>query len=562
MSIAARLVLGAAVVAALLCAPAGAWTFTLDNMYYPPYSHDGYRPMPHWRIGVFDASSAPARFSAKDWSPEVELDVTLYRSRREVGYFFMYPINQVENDIYADSPDAHPCMYEGQQSGVANRGNIGASLILTANNDMGPAPDGSLNDKIRFVGTAPLLRTDLYAFTFLTCQWLWRSKSNPSEVTYNSPPNASAYTRELDPGVDNMTANGFVTVRNPYGHLPGQAYGFVPWYAIIFTVLFFNTLVLTIRMICVGRFAIIPHQWGNIVMAALTLFVCIFFVAYVGEINETNEDKGSVYIAAYFFQRVRDALARIFAGLFVLGYGITRQSLRSVEKGVAVAFFFIYILFGIIHILATETTGRRVLGVAAIVRLDPGPMHIAVVILDLLLNGVVVTALIVFGRRTLAEIEVKSTRRTLFLTTLAIIAIYAIFGFLVASSKVISGELHDRPFEHQWKAWWLAASVMDGAFAAGLLAFTILWFPREATTNLPDRSFTDQSEYGEGGRRGVPDRAGGSGFPPMGQQQVDYGDDGDNEMAAVGPSAGNASGNPAPAPVPQQQPARGTHYNV
>eukprot|EP00672_Neobodo_designis_P020009 CAMPEP_0174827598 /NCGR_PEP_ID=MMETSP1114-20130205/825_1 /TAXON_ID=312471 /ORGANISM="Neobodo designis, Strain CCAP 1951/1" /LENGTH=548 /DNA_ID=CAMNT_0016061267 /DNA_START=103 /DNA_END=1749 /DNA_ORIENTATION=+ len=546
-------VLSLLIAAAVAASTAAAWTFTLDNMRYPPYSHDGYRPMPHWRIGVFDSQSGPARFSTKDWDPSVELDVTLHKARRPFGYFFMYPINQVEGGIYADSPQAHPCMYAGQQSGVANVNNIGASLILTAQNNMGLNPDGSDQDFIRFYGRAPIVRTDLYAFTFLTCRYLWRNKQNPSEVIDYQPANESAYTREFDPGAENVTASGTVTVRNPYGHLPGQAYGFVPWYAIIFVVLFFNTLTLTIRMICVGKFAIIPHQWANVGMSALTLFVCIFFVAYVGEINEKNEDKSSVYITGYFFQRVRDAFARVFAGLFVLGYGITRQSLKGTEKAVAVAFFFIYILFGIIHILATETSGRRVLGLASIVRLDPGPMHIAVVILDLLLNATVVVFLIVVARRTLAEMEVKSTRRTLFMVTLVIIAIYSIFGFLVASAKVVSGELHDRPFEHQWKAWWLAASIMDGAFTAGVVAFTFVWFPREATTNLPNRSFTDNSQYG-GGRQGVPERAPGSGFQQIGTQQVDYGDEGDSgaqEMSAV-----------APRPQGGAQPPRGTHYNV
>jgi hypothetical protein len=473
----------------LLAQCASAWTFRMNNEWYPPYSHDGYRPMPHWRIGVWGPDSTPAKASPKHLQPSVSIDVVLRHTKRDYAQFFMYDIERVERNIYYGKDGVHPCMDLNQSIGVAEPNRLGNStIVITA----AAEPDGL----IRFSAFKPISVTALYAFTFLTCRFVWQDLNNlTAPPLTEEPANTTGYKRILDPGENDMEIEGSVRVVNPYGDLPGQAYGYFPFYAIIFVVLMIMSLVLAVGIIVAGLQRIVAYHWAIMALSGMTSFVSIFFLAYVVEINDRNSDKSGVYIAAYFFQRVRDALARVLLGCFATGLGVERLRATKKEKGLGALYFFVYILFGVIAIFATEDNGRRVLAVASVVDLSPGPMSIAVIILDLTINLVIVVVAVVMGRKTWKRLEKGTARRRLYFATVIIIGCYVAVAFLNSAANVIAGELHDRPYEINWEIWWFQTAFADLIFVFGLLALIVIWFPRNATLNITGTSFADESDY-------------------------------------------------------------------
>lgn len=477
-----------AVCCVLLVAAVQAYTFRFDNAKLPPYSHEGYRPMPHFRIGIFDLQSAPAKATARALLPRVEFDFTL--NGTDVGQVFVYRVETTEWITFNANTTAHPCMDNGQSSGVALEPRMQDTFAQSG------MPDGA--GRVRAVGSYHVQTTGLYVVNVNTCRYLWRSLS--TGAVRDTPPlhgNTSDYQRFLDPGNDRTTISGRILVMNPYGHLPGQAFGFLPGYSILWVVSICCMLALCIGFFRIGPRRLLPIHWCFFTAFILNLFAFLFIIAYLGGMNERDRDVTGVYIFAYLLSRVKDLMTRWVVFLVSCGYGFKVTSLRPWYWLGAGFYSVVFMIIGLATVIDNEMNGRRVTATAAITTLDTGRTSIALIVLDALLS---VFALVVYGilvYRTLAKLkrEEDEPKRMPIIGTLICVMLYALSGLIDLIATADNAMNHSSTQERNWENWWMMGAWMDGSYTILMIPMLVVWYPKRDSVFLRASTYGDDGNY-------------------------------------------------------------------
>lgn len=124
-----------------------------------------------------------------------------------------------------------------------------------------------------------------------------------------------------------------VTFRNPHGYLPGQVYGFLPFYIVLF-VAYLGLLLWYAAMMVMHRQHLISMQW---LILAVMILGAIEVTVWFGTFNSKN-DSGvptpcsvcpvtSDYIAAVVLNVFKRAVSRVLLLVITLGYGIVSTQL-------------------------------------------------------------------------------------------------------------------------------------------------------------------------------------------------------------------------------------------
>ena len=132
--------------------------------------------------------------------------------------------------------------------------------------------------------------------------------------------------------------NGTISFRNPYGFLPGELFGFLP-FEFLRMMLFATALSSYFWFYTVYSESVLSlHKAVLLVLMVATLEAASWFVAYV-----TLNESGSPYccpfpgqvVAAILLQVVRQTISRSLLLTMSLGYGIARDRLESYEVGLS-----------------------------------------------------------------------------------------------------------------------------------------------------------------------------------------------------------------------------------
>ena len=229
-----------------LCASAiEAISFRYVNTPMEPYRTYGYRMYPHFRVGIFASDSPTAKFAFSRHQPYVSVDLTVEHAPRGFAEMYVYRADAVEQILLANVPDAHPCMNIDQANGVALFPNMtisGAEEAATVRSSATRTPN-----TVRIQGSVPVHHTGLYIIALDACSFIW-VPSDGRGISHETRPPTGNYVRVLD---DNRTwalarVTGQITVRNPFGYMPGQAYGLIPCYSVFFVISFILTTLLIV----------------------------------------------------------------------------------------------------------------------------------------------------------------------------------------------------------------------------------------------------------------------------------------------------------------------------
>lgn len=481
------------------------------------YRHSGYRQYPHWIIGVWGRYSGPAVGSGNgNVYPTAQIHLQVTNPPHDYFQFVIYDANKIEKDVLGGIPDAHPCMYRGQRQGIAKFDNMSKYLFTEQAFGHGTEiveQDGSKHTMFSITGDFILQSTGLYVMTINSCAY--------DNTTGNPVLNLH--------GWENTIINGYFSVRNPYGYLPGELYGCLPGFAVLFACIALTFLIyagMCFRMCFKFRKTM---RWYNTLLSYHFILLAILFlsflsyaifVGYYNTYNKADENKNSTFVAAVVFLKMRDALA--LGGFFWMcyGVGITQPNLPRNWKIVVI----ICLLMNFICTLAVYSFDQAIefnakkRGGEEDNAEDPTLSRGAAIFAVVLSTGILVLSsiyyLAIHVRRlnpktvaaavetqqvqasvgdaaspvppTRSELQARHEKYMMYLRTSLvtgpILLIAMIWAFVQArfiSSDGIEGETPDN-----WKAWWAISIVPQIIYSVFIVSMAIWWGPIPSSRKL------------------------------------------------------------------------------
>lgn len=326
----------------LMCLGASAYKISFNREHAMGfYSHKGYRQYPHWIIGVFGPTSPPAVGSGNGGvHPTVQVSLEIINPPNDFFQFVIYDAEEIEGRVLANVPHAHPCMFRGQVAGVAQFHNMSGLLFTEQAIGRGSEVmyNGALRRSFAIAGSFVLKKTGMYVMTMNSCRYIAGTGSGNASV----PLQASDL---VVTGWHDAVITGYFQIRNPYGYLPGELYGMLPGFAVLFafiTLTFIIYVAMCLRIVYKtqrGFRALQLFHWVMCGVLFLTFLSYAVFVGYYSHYNTFDENKLSTFATAVVILKLRDALA--LCGFFLLSYGVSVTQARlphhlSVSLGITV----------------------------------------------------------------------------------------------------------------------------------------------------------------------------------------------------------------------------------
>lgn len=272
--------------------------------------------------------------------------------------------------------------------------------------------------------------------------------------TYSIPP----YQLSLD-----------VSFKNPYGYLPGQMFGFLPMYGVLFVAYLLATIVYSVQF-CRQRKHLLSLQYGVLALIVLGMFeMAVWFFTYNAK-NETGVPTPcdfcgpttSDYMAAVVINVIKRAVSRCTLLAVALGYGVVHASLSRKVTILIGVLTLAYFIFGTLNEVEKTTSYE----------LGPTAWELPVFFCDAIFYIGINQALHNIQRDLTAAKQLEKLRMYNQLTR--VITVNAL-AFIIIDIIVIS--IREGAMPLPWKSLFFLVRFWDIIYFAVLMAVAYIWAP-------------------------------------------------------------------------------------
>lgn len=521
----ATLLSAAVLCGVVLVTPANAIRFDLQGESMGHYDPSRPSQFPEWRVGVFSEAAAEAKFApGAHRAPYVDVDVTVASPPHYYVELFIYRFEAVQ-----PYPDWRPCNPVGQTFGaqlppLVDRDNARRIVgVVTSRASSTPSADNTSTSAtpaataVRVAGRVNLTLTGLYVLHLNACRFAGSS----TQLDVN--------------GWHAAIMTGVITVRNPYGGIPGQGYGYLPSILLCFVLQLVAVAVTWIVFYCSNpsgsrtsfrRRNIVGYHLGTTAMFVVAAVAYLALTIYFGHLNSVAERNSiGLYRFALATTSLRNTVIRVLAFLFAVGHNIVAQRQPYVAGLVAVAA--VHACLGLITLWADSVAGVTSPAHAQILDGNPEPAIVinAMYVITAVIETGVVVAIAMALRRTFRLIREQGsataaaaaanntvsptaasqhfeTRRrrlaTLYRRFAVMFGVYVVLSGLWWLGVVAGIFSFSRLEPASWKLWWVNDMGFELLTAAAMVAFGFCVLPfRENLRALSPGTVMDLSEFEE-----------------------------------------------------------------
>lgn len=440
-------------------------------------------------------------FASRNGPPMLEQgDSYIEVGAQVIAYMTLNRSSSVGMAIYASADQHHHDTLEGICGDEDIRVNAWASNVY------------AMRVPTSYMGTR-MVAPDSFPAGLNGTYYLWRA-----DVRSKYPVNEQAWHNVAFQLCTEETAgplarvDGGVTFRNPYGFIPAELYGFLPFEGARMVAYFFFAcfyLFFYIR----HRATALPLHHATLVVVAIALAEATAWYAVYQTINLSGEPYCCPFpvsvVTSLVLQIFRQTSSRTLLLVVSLGYGIVRPRLMAAEWVVIVVVTGAYFVFAtvarvseiiLVHDVHGESQDKSILKYQV-----PG-----------LFMDVIFLTWIYFALSSTIRIltEFQQTHKLLLFRRLATTIIVFLVFFAIASVPVYFGALITLP----WQWAWVQQVLWECLNFAVLFAVCIICLPSDNSKLLSYASQLPQDDPDEGDREGGPEMA-------------DEYDDGDYELA-------------------------------
>eukprot|EP00761_Pharyngomonas_kirbyi_P004285 gb/GECH01004289.1/.p1 GENE.gb/GECH01004289.1/~~gb/GECH01004289.1/.p1 ORF type:complete len:473 (+),score=81.08 gb/GECH01004289.1/:1-1419(+) len=157
-----------------------------------------------------------------------------------------------------------------------------------------------------------------------------------------------------------LSLNGDITFLNPYGHLRGEHYGFLPLFGCLLAIYGIYSLV-WIALCLLFRKDIMKLQLllGSILILAVVENAML--TAEYAYRNDSGYSPIPFFVVTSLITLIRQACSRMILLTVALGYGVARASLKNKEKIFMAIYFVIYLVTFIFYHIGQVLYSQRVI---------------------------------------------------------------------------------------------------------------------------------------------------------------------------------------------------------
>jgi len=288
-----------------------------------------------------------------------------------------------------------------------------------------------------------------------------------------------------DPFVGSVTFEGVTTWMNPYGHLPGEMHGYLPfygWLSIVFAILF----VIWGVVVMISSEIMSIHKHISVVLAICALEMVAWYLDYKS-LNTNGARNSITLVCAMLFSVSRRTLIRMVTLAVAQGYSVVKLELDKAVRTRVLILGFVYWIFAFLFEVFIHYHETNEVSPTLRVFLTP-PVAI--------LDGIFWWWIFVSLHKTVIELTAQrqSKKLTLYKNFSFILGFALILAFLFACFQLYY--IYDELYVKQWPYMWL---LEVGFWQVLFLLFTvvlmILWRP---SAHSKEYAFHHQVQTDEG----------------------------------------------------------------
>jgi hypothetical protein len=453
---------------ALCTVLAHGFTIEIPQGTLTKYQYLGYRQHPFYAFGIYSKDSFLAKLSGHtDLHPHVQFFIDAQGGPSQYFQVYLYNADVVEGTIMPSTlHSVTPCMDIGQDRGVAVFSNM--TRFAFALNSGGEMIGTSAQYPMFSVreGIFPE-NTGLYVVTMNACRYV----KNASGDRVLKVDDWSATTIE-----------GSIVVRNPFGYLPGQLYGFIPAYSVL--------LVLSVGVFAVyGLFCfrvrknLLSYHWAMLLVGGQSVASYTLLLSYYSTLNEQNIDRFGVLVCGTICIILRNTFGALVVYLMCYGYKVIVHTMHPVKLGLIVAATVARLALNLSEAGLLFSATRSTYGMWGLWSMQEAHLGWKVtrtfgLAVDVMIGAATAGTLFV----TLRHLRSAAWKRRLMLyrRTAAVIAFGVVLGLLWISIVFWAAEGPLGQFaETQWKLFWLPTILFEVTYFTTVSGVMIVWLPRK-----------------------------------------------------------------------------------
>lgn len=272
-----------------------------------------------------------------------------------------------------------------------------------------------------------------------------------------------------------MTVNIAAEFRNPYGYLPGQIFGYLPFYGSLFAMYLLLVLIYAISLVR-NRKYILRLQW-------LIFFVMILGALEMATWTFTYDAKNrsgsptpcnvcpvtSDYIAAVVLNAAKRAISRVLLLAVCLGFGVVHPTLDRRNTVMIAALGLGYFVFSMMDEISKETSYDSS---------GPSPWELPVLLLDLIFT------LGIYGGFTKVRKDLNESKQQAKLkmyNSLKNVLVANIVVWFLFTCVLIGVRM--RTINVSWNSLFFFVSFWDWLYFAVMASIAYIWAPGPSSYN-------------------------------------------------------------------------------
>ncbi|CUG92442.1 membrane-associated protein, putative [Bodo saltans] len=435
----------------------------------PSYQTVGYRQYPYFSFGIYSRDSFLTKISGHtDLNPHVEITVDAIGGPQAFFQMYLYNADIIEGVMMPSTlHTGTPCMDIGQNRGVATFSEW--SQYAFALNSGGVMLGDATHYPFYSVreGIYPL-NTGLYVMTMNACRYV----------------NNTAGNRYLKTDDWSQTlVQGSIVVRNPFGYLPGQLYGFMPAYSALLIAAVGLFIVYGIFIIRV-RTTALRYHWAMLGVAALNVLAYLLLMSYYTTLNTENNDRLGLLVCGTIFVVFRNTLGVVVMYLVAFGYKVIVHSIPPIKAGLIGLAAVARLALNLTEASLLFSATRSNYGMWGTWSMHESNLGWKVcrtfgLVLDVLV-GLIISGTLWYTLRHLHSAAWKR-RLMLYRRTAAVLSVAVVVGVVMSLIVFYHAEGPLGQYsETQWKIFWLPTVLNEVLYFSALSGLLLVWLPRKS----------------------------------------------------------------------------------
>lgn len=268
-----------------------------------------------------------------------------------------------------------------------------------------------------------------------------------------------------------VVVRGQTVWMNPFGYLPGELYGMMPFFGVL-ACLYFVLLVVWLVLCLVNRRELMWLQlWISVVIGLGALETAIKFGDFLGWNAEGMRNTG-LLASGLVFGVTKRALSRVLVLMVSLGYGVVKPSLGNAWARIALLGAAYFMLTMVYDMLTNLPASNKLVGEPAF--LDSMTMLVLMSsLVDVIFYMWILQALV----QTIQYLDMRkqTVKLQLFRRFRVVLVISVIFSVAWAIYTMVASV--EGYFAKHWKSQWNVNAVWEVLYLLILAAIAFLWMP-------------------------------------------------------------------------------------